>query len=206
MASPINSSIEEFTAEELVQTIGSLGRLEDINWIHFEGRIPDVLHTAILQIRSLFPSATLSIEFEKPNRPGLMDLLPFADVIFFSHSYFTNFQPEIPDVPSKITPFFQSMRKSNLKATFIVTAGERGAFYSTWEETGIVSTRRVDVIDATGAGDAFIAAFVWARGNLRKGVKESIEIAVALATRKVSQEGFDGVWASLEGTDAFSSN
>jgi len=206
VTSPINSSIEEFTAEELVQTIGSLGRLEDINWIHFEGRIPDVLRTAIPQIRSLLPSATLSIEFEKPNRPGLMDLLPFADVIFFSHSYFTKFQPEIPDFTSKIAPFFQSMRKSNSKATFIVTAGERGALYSTSEEADNVPTRRVDVIDATGAGDAFIAAFVWARGKLGEGVKESIEIAVALATRKVSQEGFDGVWASLEGTDAFSSN
>src|SRR6202035_2201194 len=127
-----NSSVEEITCEELVQTISSLGNLKDIRWIHFEGRIPDVLHAAIPQIRSILPQATLSIEFEKPARPGLMELLPFADVVFISHSYFMSFQaPEITNTPSKSASFFQSMRRLNPTGIFIVTAGARGAFYCT---------------------------------------------------------------------------
>jgi len=94
------------------------------------------------------------------------------------------------------------MRKSNPTAIFIVTIGAGGALYCTPEEQGGVSTSQVEVVDATGAGDTFIAGFVRMRGKLGKGVKESVEVAVALATRKVSQEGFDGVWQALEGKEA----
>lgn len=198
MTFSVDGSVDEITCEELVQIVGSLGDVENIRWIHFEGRIPDVLHAAIPRIRTIIPQATLSIEFEKPDRPGLLELLPFADVVFFSHSYFTNFQPYIHDKTSKFASFFATMRDYNPTAILLVTIGAGGAIYCTPNEQGGVDASRVEVVDATGAGDTFIGGFMWARGKLRKGVRESVEVAVALATQKVSQEGFDGVWQTLD--------
>jgi hypothetical protein len=37
--------VEEFTSEELVHAVSTLKNRESIKWIHFEGRIPAVLHT-----------------------------------------------------------------------------------------------------------------------------------------------------------------
>lgn len=192
----LTCSVEEFTSDELVQTIASLESLEGITWVHFEGRIPDVLFTAIPEICSLLPHALISIEFEKPDRSGLIDLLPYADIIFFSHSYYTHYQSQHEqDDPSE---FFASMRQENLHAAFIVTAGAEGAFYSVPDDEGHVPTSPVhEIVDPTGAGDTFIAGFIWAMGKLEKSVKESVEIGVNIATRKVTQEGFDGVWSAL---------
>lgn len=173
--------------------MASLKNYKDITWAHFEGRIPDVLLTAIPQMRTLLPYAIISIEFEKPDRPGLIDLLPLADIVFFSHTYFTRFQSDSQQILQ--SDFFASMRQRNSHATFIVTAGANGAFYSVPGDEGHTSTSQVRLVDSTGAGDTFIAGFVWAMGKLGKSVKESVELGVAVATRKVSQEGFEGVWS-----------
>ena len=90
------------------------------------------------------------------------------------------------------------MRKLNPTATLLLTAGADGAFYSTSGEEGDVPAPEVEVIDTTGAGDTYIAGFVWARGKLTKSIERSVEIAVNLASQKVSQEGFQGVWRKLE--------
>lgn len=170
----------------------SIENLKGITWVHFEGRIPDVLFTAIPQIRLLLPNAVISIEFEKPDRQGLVDLLPLADIVFFSHTYFTHYQSQNQHILA--SDFFKSMQQKNSHATLIVTAGAKGAYFAVPGEEGHVPTSNVELVDSTGAGDTFIAGFVWAMGKLGKTAKESIEIAVNVATRKVAQEGFDGVW------------
>ena len=187
-------SVDEFTRDELSDVVASLKELEEITWVHFEGRIPDVLEIAIPRIRNLLPHALISIEFEKPNRPGLIDLLPLADLAFFSHSYFNNFRSENHPPEPTPTEFFRSMRILNPTAPFTLTLGPNGACYSFQEEEGAVPTEEVNLVDSTGAGDTFIAGFAWAMGKLKKGVKESTELAVMLATKKVAREGFDGVW------------
>jgi ketohexokinase len=190
-------SVQEFTSPELVEAVSSLNNRENINWIHFEGRIPEVLQDAIIPIRRLIPNVIISIEFEKPDRPGLINLIGHADVAFFSHTYLRHFQ----HTHDKATPydFLAFMRDRNLTAKLVLTAGAEGAFYSALHpETGAVSASHVNVVDSTGAGDTFIAGFIWAMAKLGKGVKQSVELGVRLATAKVAQEGFDGVWDLLD--------
>ena len=190
--------VEEFTDEELVNAVASIKNLEEITWVHFEGRIPNVLKLAIPRIREILPHATISIEFEKPDRPGLPDLFPFADVAFHSHTFFKHWQSVHPALTPPLDYYFKKFRNFNRAASIILTAGAEGAYwYDPGWGQGAAPTRVVDLVDSTGAGDTFIAGFIWAMGKLKKSVKESTELAVELATTKVAQEGFDGVWELL---------
>jgi sugar/nucleoside kinase (ribokinase family) len=47
-------------------------------------------------------------------------------------------------------------------STAVVTMGADGAVAATKEQTARAPAPRVDVVDATGAGDLFVAAYVWA--------------------------------------------
>jgi len=52
-----------------------------------QGRIPDVVLAGIKHIRQRFPSMRVSVEVEKPQRPGLQELAVEADVVFYSKSW-----------------------------------------------------------------------------------------------------------------------
>jgi len=190
--------VEEFTETELVNAVASIKNLEEITWVHFEGRIPHVLKLAIPKIKEILPHATISIEFEKPDRPGLVDLFPFANVAFHSHTFVKHWQSVHPVLTPPLNFYFKFCRHSNQAAKIILTAGAEGAYwYDPGWGQGVAATREVDLVDSTGAGDTFIAGFIWAMGKLKKSVRESTELAVKLATTKVAQEGFDGLWELL---------
>ena len=183
----------EITSQELVRTIQSISNREEITWVHFEGRIPDVLAASIPTLRRILPHATISIEFEKPARPGLLDLLPLADVAFISHAFYKHFNTSLTEPSSTAFPSFAALRERNPKATFIVTGGEEGAWYSLPYDQGHVPARKVKVVDTTGAGDTFIAGFVYFVSS-GEAVASAVEKAVGLASTKCAREGFQGVW------------
>lgn len=54
---------------------------------YFQGRIPDVTLACIQYLRKQFPSVRVSVEAEKPGRPGLQELADAADMVFFSKSW-----------------------------------------------------------------------------------------------------------------------
>jgi len=180
-----------------VQAVASVENPRQITWIHFEGRIPDVLAFAIPQIRSILSHAIISIEFEKPDRPGLIDLLPLADVAFFSHSFFMQFQSSNGGDPTP-NSFFKSMRLRNSHGILILTTGSTGAACSFPGDEISVSAPHVEhVVDTVGAGDTFIAGFIWSVGKLKRTIPDSLRLAVNLASTKVEQEGFNRVWELL---------
>lgn len=52
-----------------------------------KGRIPDVNLRNIQHLRQRFPAAKISVEVEKPGRPGLPEMAAEADVVFYSKSW-----------------------------------------------------------------------------------------------------------------------
>ncbi|KAK2744260.1 hypothetical protein FQN57_004345 [Myotisia sp. PD_48] len=77
--------LAEMTVEEFKRTTDRLP--DGPKWFHFEGRIPDVTLECIRYVRQLSPSHRVSVEVEKPNRPGLQELAYEADVVFYSKTW-----------------------------------------------------------------------------------------------------------------------
>ena len=52
-----------------------------------KGRIPEVTIECIHYLRQRYPGVKVSVEAEKPNRPGLQELAAEADIVFYSKSW-----------------------------------------------------------------------------------------------------------------------
>lgn len=80
----------------------------------------------------------------------------------------------------------------------IITLGERGCFLASEEDTQVVTPFKVDSVDTTGAGDAFIGSFAvfLGEGFSEKEALRRASLYAALSTTKVgTQKSF---WARAE--------
>ena len=73
-------------------------------------------------------------------------------------------------------------------AAFVLTYGEKGAWYVGNGETAYCPAKKVKVIDTTAAGDTFTGYFLSARGR-GDGVEESLKKATAAAGEAVTRKG-----------------
>ncbi len=74
--------------------------------------------------------------------------------------------------------------------TIIVTLGSKGAFYMNNVEHGFVEAIKVDVVDTTGAGDAFngaLAVEICQGDSLVEAVKNATEVAAFVVTKMGAQ-------------------
>ncbi|MGE5806706.1 MAG: ribokinase [Ignavibacteria bacterium] len=70
----------------------------------------------------------------------------------------------------------------------IVTMGEKGAFLINKEKKKIYPSKKVKVVDSTGAGDAFNGALAYALSK-EKEIGEAIQFAIAVASYSVTKMG-----------------
>ncbi|KAK3308838.1 uncharacterized protein B0T15DRAFT_491387 [Chaetomium strumarium] len=77
-------TVREF--EKIADAFAEHGEGEGF-WWHFEGRIPETTLRCIRYLGQLVPESTISVEVEKPDREGLIELAAEADVIFYSKSW-----------------------------------------------------------------------------------------------------------------------
>ncbi|KAJ1549128.1 hypothetical protein HK405_009358, partial [Cladochytrium tenue] len=141
------------------------------------------------------PTFTISVEFEKNNRPGLDALLPKADVLFFSRVY-----AEAKGFPGRPADFLATIRRDcKPGAVLFLTWGEGGAYTLVNSHldslAGVVHSpaRRITPVDTVGAGDSFAAGVMYAMGTRRVAAAEAAAWACGLASEKCARVGFDGL-------------
>lgn len=164
---------------------------ETFDWLHFEGRNPDNLSGMLNICRTLAPGVPVSLEVEKA-RPGLQEVLPLAHTLLFSKAY------ALSQGHQSAEALLQAMRPQCAPQTrLFCTWGDQGAWAldehnHLHHQPASVPER---VIDTRGAGDTFNAGVIDAlcRGH---STAESLALAVALAGKKVAQQGLDNLFAN----------
>ncbi|KAJ5824972.1 hypothetical protein N7447_007312, partial [Penicillium robsamsonii] len=194
------NELPEMTSTEFVSAVESLRAVTDPDrpWFHFEGRAPDVTLECIHYIRSHFPGAEISVEVEKPGRPGLQELADEADVVLYSKGwaqYYGYISAE------------DCLREQSLKTSraslLCCTWGHDGAAALEPKTSNFAHvpahTEGLGVIDTIGAGDTFNAGLLY--GLIYRGqdwdFRKRLEFANLLAGLKVTQEGFANLQRAL---------
>lgn len=191
----VNSNdLPEMTCDEFCEAARLLN-LEDA-WYHFEGRIPDVTLQCIRYLRRLNSDVRISVELEKPGRDGLPELVPEADVVFYSKSW------AMGNGYNNAEECLRAQAKLARNAQLLCcTWGDLGSF--AWDPVtesfygaAAICPEGSTVIDTIGAGDTFIAGIIYGSVAERKAwpVETKLGFANELAGFKVVQEGFSGLY------------
>ncbi|RKP05547.1 Ribokinase-like protein [Thamnocephalis sphaerospora] len=176
--------VPELTLEELCTAYQRLSDGCDggISWVHFEGRNPFAVQAFVHWLRKLPVQPRISAECEKPNRPGLRELLPLVDVVFFSRLFAEAVLQSsgVADTASGRVPgevFLHHIRtQCRPGALLFCTWGADGAYsihapmdpLDTVDSTKVstcevihtpacLPTPTATVVDPVGSGDAFTA-------------------------------------------------
>jgi fructokinase len=92
---------------------------------------------------------------KKPAVKWMLEGLVYADIVKMSEE-----ELYLLTGNSDIARGAEQVQKTGKKAVFI-TAGERGAFFATQKSSGFVPGFRVEAVDTTGCGDAFMGAILY---------------------------------------------
>lgn len=84
----------------------------------------------------------------------------------------------------------------------IVTMSSRGVMWVTKEEVRKIDSFKVDAIDTTGAGDAFIGCFAHYYAK-NKDIQQAIKMATAFAALSVKKRGTQSSYPSMEEFEEF---
>lgn len=81
------NNLPEMTLDEFERIADQMRARGEDCWWHFEGRIPETTLQCIRYLRQVSPTNSVSVEVEKPNREGLLELAAESDVVFYSRSW-----------------------------------------------------------------------------------------------------------------------
>ncbi|EAW08486.1 ketohexokinase [Aspergillus clavatus NRRL 1] len=186
------NELPEMTIQEFEAIADQIGA--QATWYHFEGRIPEVTLACICYLRQQYSSVRISVEVEKPARPGLQELAMEADVVFYSKSW----------AQGQGYAFAEEclQKQSNLTANATLLC-------CTWGQDGAVALDTVSgniihspaytasdfkVVDSIGAGDTFNAGMLYTLLCREDwGLTKKLRFTNRLAGTKVGQEGFSNL-------------
>ncbi len=161
----------------------------------------DIAGCGLLVLQLEIPMETVYAAIEIGNRAGIPVLLnpaPATTALDFEQvircTYFMPNETELATLTGLPTGTIEEIRVAARTLVdkgcpnVIVTLGARGAFWIGAEDEVLLDPRRVDAVDTTGAGDAFIGCF---SHELVHGasVREALETANAYAANSVTKRG-----------------
>ncbi|WP_024329088.1 PfkB family carbohydrate kinase [Thioalkalivibrio sp. ALR17-21] len=168
---------------------------EEYDWLHFEGRNPEVLARVLATVRDCVYDAPVSLELEKP-RDGLEACIPFADILMVSRDWARARAERTGaggDTAATCEAALRALMEEHPEAIITVTGGPAGAWIGfRGRVEHCAPTPGLTVIDSVGAGDAFNAGLIDAIAS-GEPPERALVAAVRLAERKLAQDGFDGL-------------
>ncbi|KAK4153137.1 Ketohexokinase [Chaetomidium leptoderma] len=185
--------LPEMTTGEFEKIADAFTQHGDECWWHFEGRMPATTLSCIRYLRQVVPGSTVSVEVEKPNREGLVELAAEADVVFYSRSWAESRGYTTPEA------CLRAEAASSKASLMLCTWGEQGAgalAVSGGEyihHPATLPREGISVVDTIGAGDTFIAGMLYGLHADAWSREAKLAFAVGLATKKVRREGFAGL-------------
>ena len=84
-----------------------------------------------------------------------------------------------------------------IPCNLLVTCGKQGVLYVEDNEVINFKAPKVDVVDTTGAGDAFVGSFVYGLSKDLK-VNDAINLAIDKASLSVTKRGTQSSYSSSE--------
>jgi ketohexokinase len=190
--------LQEFKAKVSAPNI----QLEDTFWIHFEGRVPDILLECVQWLRTEHPKVKFSVECEKPERTGMAEVAKYADIVFYSRLWGEKNGYE--DAKS-----FLDTQKLGTRdgAVLCCTWGAGGAtavkkgkeeIWADVKAWQAPDEEKMEVVDTIGAGDTFVAGMLFAVTNHEEWpLQQKLKFANQIAGRKVVQEGFGDLGSKM---------
>jgi len=162
--------------------------VHEFDALHFEARNCAELEKMLAFAREQCVDQTVFLEIEKQRSDwDMLRLLPYVDVVMFSKAYVQSIEP------NSVEPwgFLQQVQRDYPEKILTCTWGAIGAYALDMQGVQhFAAAPAVKVVDSIGAGDTFNAGLIHALCS-HAIVPEALQFAVALASRKVAQVGFN---------------
>lgn len=164
-------------------------------WIYATSMLNES-YKSLIKIFQLAKKRKIKIAFNPSDymikkNPGLIKSLKLVDLLIINER-----EAFLLTNKKGIKPQFKSIHKMGVKKA-LITEGDEGAAYSDKDNSLYVKARKVKVIEATGAGDAFGSAFL-AGLIIKKNVKFALHIATANSTSVIKHRGAKNKLLSLK--------
>jgi len=163
--------------------------LDDLDWIHFEGRNPSETAIMLRRARRDAVRARLSVELEK-DRPGIDALLDGPDLILVGRAFVCARAGEGVSPPAALV----ELARRTSAHLLVLAWGAEGAWF--YDRTGtpqqIPAAAPIRIVDTLGAGDVLNAGVI---DGLLHGLElgEAVRRAVTLAGIKCGRIGLAGL-------------
>lgn len=190
--------VDENTSQNsILVTSGACGNIKDEEILQCESKIKEA-KVLLTQLETNLEAVELAIYVAKKNnimtvlnpapiQPISDELLSKIDVITPNEveaSILTGIEIKNMDDARKSADIFAKKGVCNV----IITMGSQGVYVRCKDEERIIPRYEVDVVDTTGAGDAFNGGFVTALGE-GKGIFQAAEFGNAVGALSVTQIG-----------------